>query len=361
MAAFPAIEPLKRSYGLGAHPMAVAGFSSSDEVRFLQGATPSGVPLSLEFVALTTSEATEIHDHYLGQRQHQPFTITTALWRTHSSQFNAVPAASIWRYAGPPQESPRSGGLVDVTVSLVSAFAPEAARILNGGTFTQAPDLSAGAIDGYVFVNGGTFAQAPSLAPGAFAQSGGTFAQAPSLSPGTFTEEGQGGAMLAFTGGTSLAWDNDNVFAYGFSFTLASAKQIKAVGFYDAGGNGLAYSFAVSLVSGWGSSVTTATFPFITTDNLYSVIVPSGTAAALDGVWRKVTIGNGATLAAGTYAVVATVDSGTGAFDAMINNASTVTPLSGVTINGPFGYDFNDDVIDTSSDTNGYFGPVLFF
>lgn len=360
MAAFPAIEPLNRSYGLGAHPMAVAGFSSSDEVRFLQGATSSGLPLSLEFVALTTSEATEIHDHYLGQRQHQPFTIPAALWRTHSSQFNAVPAASIWRYAGPPQESPRSGGLVDVTVSLVSAFAPEAAQIFNGGTFAQVPDLSAGAIDGYAFVNGGTFAQAPNFAPGAFAQSGGTFAQAPSFSPGTFTEQEQG-AMLAFSGGASLAWDNDNVYAYGLSFTLASAKQIKAVGFYDAGGNGLAYSFAVSLVSGWGSSVTTATFPFITTDNLYSVIVPSGTAAALDGVWRKVTISNGATLAAGTYAVVATVDSGSGAFDAMIKNASTVTPLQGVTINGPFAYDFNDDVIDTSSDTNGYFGPVLFF
>jgi hypothetical protein len=170
-----------------------------------------------------------------------------------------------------------------------------------------------------------------------------------------------GGPMLAFSGGTSLAWDNDNVYAYGFSFTLASAKQIKAVGFYDAGGNGLAYSFAVSLVSGWGSSVTTATFPFITTANGYSVIVPSGTAAALDGVWRKVTIGNGATLAAGTYAVVATVDSGSGTFDAMIKNASTVTPLPGVTINGPFGYDFNDDVINTSGDTSGYFGPVLFF
>ena len=170
-----------------------------------------------------------------------------------------------------------------------------------------------------------------------------------------------GGPMLAFSGGTSLAWDNDNVYAYGFSFTLASAKQIKAVGFYDAGGNGLAYSFAVSLVSGWGSSVTTATFPFITTASGYSVIVPSGTAAALDGVWRKVTIGNGATLAAGTYAVVATVNSGSGTFDAMIKNASTVTPLPGVTINGPFGYDFNDDVISTSGDTNGYFGPVLFF
>jgi hypothetical protein len=122
MAAFPAIEPLNRSYGLGAHPMAVAGFSSSDEVRFLQGATSSGVPLTLGFAALTTAEATQIRDHYLDQKQHQPFTIPSALWRTHASQTDVVPATHAWRYAEAPQETPRSGGLVDVAVSLISVL-----------------------------------------------------------------------------------------------------------------------------------------------------------------------------------------------------------------------------------------------
>ena len=122
MAAFPAIEPTGRSYGLGAHPVAVAAFSSSDEVRFLQGATSTGVPLALEFRALSTSDATAIRDHYLGQREHLAFTIPAALWRTHASQTDVVPASHFWRYAGPPQESPRSGGLVDVAVSLISAY-----------------------------------------------------------------------------------------------------------------------------------------------------------------------------------------------------------------------------------------------
>jgi hypothetical protein len=122
MAAFPAIEPIDRSYGLGAHPVAVAAFSSSDEVRFLQGTTSSGVPMALEFQALTTSEATAIRDHYLGQREHLAFTIPAALWRTHTSQTDVVPAAHAWRYAGPPVESPRSGGLVNVSVSLVSVL-----------------------------------------------------------------------------------------------------------------------------------------------------------------------------------------------------------------------------------------------
>ena len=122
MAAFPSIEPTGRSYGLGAHPVEAAMFSSSDEVRFLQGSTSTGVPMALEFRALSTGDATAIRDHYLGQHEHLAFTIPAALWRTHASQTDVVPASQFWRYAGPPQESPRSGGLVDVAVSLISTY-----------------------------------------------------------------------------------------------------------------------------------------------------------------------------------------------------------------------------------------------
>ena len=122
MAAFPSIEPIDRSYGLGAHPVAVEVFSNTDEVRFLQGATSSGVPIELAFPALTTSEATSIRDHYLGQREHLPFTIPAALWLTHASQTDVVPASHFWRYAGPPVEAPRTGGLVDVSVQMISVF-----------------------------------------------------------------------------------------------------------------------------------------------------------------------------------------------------------------------------------------------
>jgi hypothetical protein len=176
-----------------------------------------------------------------------------------------------------------------------------------------------------------------------------------------------GGPMLAFSGGTSLAWDEENeVVAYGFSFTLAFAKKIKAVGFYDVGGNGLAYSLDIGLVTGWGSSINSATFPYIVTGATYDsyyVAIPEGSGAALEGGWRKVTISDGATLAAGTYAVYAQINynAGSGSADAIIKNASSVTPSSGVTINGPFAFDINGDVINTSGDTNGYFGPVLFF
>ena len=77
MAAFPAIEPIGRSYGLGAHPMVTASFSSLDEVRFLQSSTLSGVPIALDFRALSISEATEIRNHYIDQREHRSFTLNT--------------------------------------------------------------------------------------------------------------------------------------------------------------------------------------------------------------------------------------------------------------------------------------------
>lgn len=120
MAAFPSIEPTGRSYDLGAHPVEAATFGSGDAIRFLIGSESSGVPIALEFRALTTADATAIRDHYLAQKEHQPFTIPAHLWRTHSSATDVVPAGHAYLYAGPPEEAPRSGGLVDVSVSIVS-------------------------------------------------------------------------------------------------------------------------------------------------------------------------------------------------------------------------------------------------
>lgn len=122
MAAFPSIEPTGRSYDLGAHPIETAAFSSLDEVRFLHGSTSSDVPITLEFRALSTADATAIRDHYLAQKEHRPFTIPAHLWRTHTSSTDVVPAGHAYLYAGPPQETSASGGLVDVSVSIVSIF-----------------------------------------------------------------------------------------------------------------------------------------------------------------------------------------------------------------------------------------------
>jgi hypothetical protein len=122
MAAFPSIEPLDRSYDLGAHVQSAATFANLDEIRFLHGSVAVDVPVSLAFKSLSTADATAIRDHYIAQKQHQPFTIPAALWRTHSSLYDVVPSTHLYRYTGPPDETPHSGGLVDVSVSLVSVL-----------------------------------------------------------------------------------------------------------------------------------------------------------------------------------------------------------------------------------------------
>lgn len=328
--------------------MATVGFSSLDEVRFLQGSTLSGVPMALEFKAISINEATQIRDHYLEQRQHRSFALPAAIWRTHSSQFNVVPAASVWRYAGQPQESPRPGELVDVTVSLISAFDPTVARIVSGGTFAQFPILSAGSLAGYTLVSGGTFTQTPTLAPGA---AGALGAPAP---------------MLSFTSGTPLAWSRANTM-YGFSFTLTSAKEIKGIGAYDAGGDGLQNQVQMVVYENPGIYIPESGITIRNNVGEFPGIypsIPAGTAAPLDGVWRRVDFGNnGATLQPGTYGAFIFLSGNTATSNiTMIKNATGLTTLAGVTINGPLAYDLGEgEAISTTGDSFGYFGPVLFF
>ena len=120
MAAFPSIEPLERSYDLGSHPIAAATFNNGDETRFLHGSLAVGVPVDLRFVAISLTKARQISDHFRDHGTVRLFTIPAHLWRTHSSQTDVVPAGFLWRYSAPPEETPRGGGLFDVTVSLLS-------------------------------------------------------------------------------------------------------------------------------------------------------------------------------------------------------------------------------------------------
>jgi hypothetical protein len=120
MAVFPSIEPLERSYDLGAHPISASAFSNGDETRFLHGGLAVGVPLALVFRALGLTDARLISAHWDGHGTARPFTIPVHLWRTHTSQADVVPAGFLWRYSGPPEETRFSGGLFDVAVTLLS-------------------------------------------------------------------------------------------------------------------------------------------------------------------------------------------------------------------------------------------------
>jgi len=120
MAQFPAIEPLERSYDLGSHPISRANFNNGDETRFRHGGEAVGVPLPLRFLAISLTKARLISDHFASHGTVRPFTIPAQLWRTHSSRSDVLPVAYAWRYSGPPEETPRGGGLFDVSVSLLS-------------------------------------------------------------------------------------------------------------------------------------------------------------------------------------------------------------------------------------------------
>ena len=121
MAQFPAIEPLERSYGLGSHPIAAATFANGDETRVLHGVVAVGVPVALAFRSLSLTQARLISAHWNEHGTIRPFTLPIQLWRMHISRYDVAPAGFAWRYAGPPEETPASGGLFDVSVALIVA------------------------------------------------------------------------------------------------------------------------------------------------------------------------------------------------------------------------------------------------
>jgi hypothetical protein len=113
-------------------------------------------------------------------------------------------------------------------------------------------------------------------------------------------------------------------------------------------------------MTGWGSTYDEIDFIQISTSGIQYLY--SGEEELLSGVWRTLLFNDGATLAAGTYGILDNWDSGSGAIDTLIKNATGMTTLSGVTINGPLSINISTGAItSTSGDSPGYFGPVLFF
>ncbi len=112
---------------------------------------------------------------------------------------------------------------------------------------------------------------------------------------------------IDFTSVTATYVDagNRNV---GWEFTPSQALSVTRLGFYDAGGDGLAQAHDVGLYTGAGALVTSAT-------------VLSGTSSTLQGVFRWVDIAP-VSLNAGQLYVVGTYLAGTG--DAWVWSGSVV-------------------------------------
>ncbi len=123
MATFPALRPASRRYAFAAFPTTQETGFAGGSVRFLHGDTSSGLPLELGFELLTQAEAKLLRDHYRGQQGgFLPFSLSTEAWAGHNDLSTLAPSTTQWVYANPPEESHRSGGLVDMTVQLISVL-----------------------------------------------------------------------------------------------------------------------------------------------------------------------------------------------------------------------------------------------
>lgn len=108
---------------MGAFPVTVEKGFGGGNTRFLHGSVSSGHTLELGFENLTEAEATQIREHYIGQNGgHVAFSLSSNAWAGHSSMTDLVPSTTQWKYSGPPEETHKSAGYVDMTVSLLSVI-----------------------------------------------------------------------------------------------------------------------------------------------------------------------------------------------------------------------------------------------
>jgi hypothetical protein len=118
---FPSLAPVARRYGLGVYPVTIETGWGGGNVRFLHGTTRHGISMELSYENLTQAETKLIRDHYrLQDGGHQSFLLPSTVWAGQSDVTNIAPTGTRWKYASVPEETHKSGGYVDITVSLLS-------------------------------------------------------------------------------------------------------------------------------------------------------------------------------------------------------------------------------------------------
>ena len=123
MAAFPAIEPSSRSYGIaGDFPMQEERAWPAGFIRYRTGLTDLtavDLPIELAFTELSAAQLETIRNHYRNQQGGTiPFTLPAIIWQGITADI--VPTSTQWRYTDPPKEEGPQGGLYAVSVSLES-------------------------------------------------------------------------------------------------------------------------------------------------------------------------------------------------------------------------------------------------
>jgi hypothetical protein len=119
MADFPDLEPAARSFTLGEYPLSLQKAWGLNAIPMRHGPAPAACQLTLTYEQISSSQATLIRNHYANQRgELLPFALSIAVFDGNSN-----PPRGPWKYSSPPQETHLDGGLVDVTVQLISALA----------------------------------------------------------------------------------------------------------------------------------------------------------------------------------------------------------------------------------------------
>jgi hypothetical protein len=123
MATFPSLEPTSRTYDFGRYPVTTQSGWAGGMVRFRHGLSPANHRLTLEYTYITEAQAKLLRDHYREQRGgFFQFALSSTAWAGHSSMTDLVPSTTSWRYAKQPEETHRSGSLVDMIIELEAVF-----------------------------------------------------------------------------------------------------------------------------------------------------------------------------------------------------------------------------------------------
>jgi hypothetical protein len=121
MSVFPELEPATREYTFGSFALTEEPSPSAGIIRFRHATIPAAYELTLGYEHLTDGEAELIRRHYDTQDGgHISFTLPAIIWKGHTFSGNIVPVGMRWRYTAPPEETHRSAGYVNLSVSLES-------------------------------------------------------------------------------------------------------------------------------------------------------------------------------------------------------------------------------------------------
>jgi hypothetical protein len=125
MVAFPQLEPFRRGWSFGEYGMTEEPVWASVPVRFRHGRGSTqnvGQVLSLSFVDLYEEEVDLIRAHYVSRDGGTlAFSLPSIVWAGLTAP--PVPSTVSWVYQDVPVEVQKSGGLYDVTLSLLSVVA----------------------------------------------------------------------------------------------------------------------------------------------------------------------------------------------------------------------------------------------